>query len=85
MTPLGQLPFSMDFLKWTTQFDAFVEEAPQQYTSPNAPQPRDGLVTLLPSVVYGRGRYGRFNAALTGGALFRRDFPDCFDPAPRAD
>ena len=85
LTPLGQLPFFMDLLRPATLFDALVEESPQQYTPPNATQVRDVLATLLLSFVYGPGRCGRCNAALSGGAPFRRDFPDCFDPAPRAD
>lgn len=51
VTPLGQVPFFMDFLKPATVFDAFVEDPSRQYTSPKARQVRDELVTLLQLVV----------------------------------
>ena len=36
LTPLGQLPFFIDFLKGGGLFDAFVADCPLHYTSPNA-------------------------------------------------
>jgi hypothetical protein len=36
LTPLGQLPFFIDFLKTAGLFDAFVADCPLRYTSPNA-------------------------------------------------
>ena len=62
VTPLGQLPFFVDFLKQADLFDPFVREAPLQYTIPNAPQVRDVLGTLLLSVVSGASRYAHVNA-----------------------
>src|SRR5271166_4361230 len=44
-TPLGQLPFFIDFLKTAGLFDAFVADCPLHYTSPNAPKKRDVLGT----------------------------------------
>ena len=41
LTPLGQLPFFIDFLKAAGLFDAFVADCPLRYTSPNAPKKRD--------------------------------------------
>ena len=37
MTPLGQLPFFIDFLKTAGLFDALVADCPLRYLSPNAP------------------------------------------------
>src|SRR5208337_5067015 len=37
MTPLGQLPFFIHFLKTAGLFDAFVADCPLRYLSPNAP------------------------------------------------
>lgn len=62
VTPLGQLPFLVDFLKQADLFDPFVREAPLQYRSPNAPRVRDVLGTLLLSVVSGASRYAHVNA-----------------------
>ena len=36
VTPLGQLPFFIEFLKLGGLFDAFVEDCPLNTTSPNA-------------------------------------------------
>jgi hypothetical protein len=44
------------------RFDAWVEECPLQYTSPNAPRKRDVLGTILPSVLSGHWRYAHMNA-----------------------
>ena len=38
VTPLGQLPFFIDFLKQSGLFEQLVREAPLSYTSPNAPR-----------------------------------------------
>jgi hypothetical protein len=40
LTPLGQLPFFIDFLKAAGLFDAFVADCPR-YPSPSAPRKRD--------------------------------------------
>ena len=53
MTPLGQLPFFVDFPKQADLFTPFVRAAPLAYTSPNAPKLRDVLGTPLLSVVSG--------------------------------
>ena len=42
-TPLGQLPFFIDFLKTAGLFEALVADCPLRYTSPNAPKKRDVL------------------------------------------
>jgi Transposase DDE domain group 1 len=62
MTPLGQLPFFIDFLKTTGLFDAFVAECPLRYVSPNAPRKRDVLGTAMLSMLAGHKRYAHIAA-----------------------
>jgi len=57
VTPLGQLPFFIEFLKVSGLYDAFVADCPLSYTSPNAPKVRDVLGTLLLSILGGHKRY----------------------------
>jgi len=57
LTPLGQLPFFIDFLKAAGLFDAFVADCPLRYTSPNAPKKRDVLGTAMLSMLSGHKRY----------------------------
>jgi hypothetical protein len=56
-TPLGQLPFFIDFVKTAGLFDAFVADCPLHYTSPNAPSKRDVLGTTMLSMLSGHKRY----------------------------
>ena len=37
VTPLGQLPFFIEYLKQAGQFDGWVAGCPIHYTSPDAP------------------------------------------------
>ena len=37
VTPMGQLPFFIEFLMVTGLYDKFIAECPLHYTSPNAP------------------------------------------------
>src|SRR6516162_1757286 len=37
VTPLGQLPFFIEYLKQGSLFDGWVADCPLHYTSPNAP------------------------------------------------
>src|SRR3977135_2111642 len=53
VTPLGQLPFFIEFLKQGGLFDGWVADCPLRYTSPNAPSKRDLLGTGLLSVLAG--------------------------------
>ena len=62
VTPLGQLPFFIDFLKQANLLELYVEECPLQFSSPNAPEVRDVLGTLLMSIVTGGRRYAHVNA-----------------------
>ena len=69
MTPLGQLPFFIHFLKTSGLFDAFVADCPLRYVSPNAPKKRDVLGTAMLSMLAGHKRYAhiaalRFDAVL---------------------
>jgi hypothetical protein len=57
VTPLGQLPFFIEYLKQGGLFDGWVADAPLHYTSPNAPKKRDVLGTVLLSVLAGHWRY----------------------------
>jgi hypothetical protein len=47
VTPLGQLPFFIEYLKQAGLFDGWVAGCPLHYTSPNAPSKRDLLGTVL--------------------------------------
>ena len=62
MTPLGQLPFFVDFLKTSGLFDAFVADCPLRYVSPNAPRRRDVLGTAMLSMLAGHRRYAHIAA-----------------------
>src|SRR6266849_1611561 len=57
VTPLGQLPFFIEYLKQGGLFDGFVADCPLHYTSPNAPTKRDVLGTVLLSVLQGHLDY----------------------------
>jgi Transposase DDE domain group 1 len=62
VTPLGQLPFFIDYLHVSSLFDAWVSSCPLQWTSPNAPTKTDVLGTVLLSVLSGHQRYAHINA-----------------------
>ncbi len=64
LTPLGQLPFFIDFLKAAGRFDARVADCPLRYTSPNAPNKRDVLGTAMLSMLSGHKRYAHIAAGL---------------------
>ena len=62
MTPLGQLPFFVHFLKTSGLFDALVADCPLRYVSPNAPKTRDVLGTAMLSMLAGHRRYAHIAA-----------------------
>ena len=62
VTPLGQLPFFIDYLHVSGLFDEWVSSCPLQWTSPNAPTKVDVLGTVLLSVLSGHQRYAHINA-----------------------
>lgn len=65
VTPLGQLPFFIEFLKVSGLYEAFVADCPLQYSSPNAPEVRDVLGTLFLSVLAGHKRYAHITTIRT--------------------
>jgi len=64
---LGQLPFFIEFLKTSGRFEAWVNDCPLHFTSPNAPRKRDVLGTLLLAVVAGHWRYSHISALRSDG------------------
>src|SRR5437867_11523003 len=56
------MPFFIEFLKTSGVFENWVNDCPLQYSSPNAPQKRDVLGTLLLSVLAGHWRYAHISA-----------------------
>lgn len=62
VTPLGQLPFFIEFLKVSGLFDELVASCPLLYTSPNSPSKRDVLGTLLMSILAGHQRYAHISS-----------------------
>src|SRR6202521_2496552 len=57
VTPLGQLPFFIEYLKQGGLLDGWVAGCPLSLTSPNAPSKRDILGTVMLSVLAGHRRY----------------------------
>jgi len=62
VSSLGQMPFFIEFLKTSGLFEGWVKDCPLHYTSPNAPQKRDVLGTILLSVLAGHWRYAHISA-----------------------
>ena len=62
VTPLGQLPFFIDFLKVSGLFDAWVTDCPLAYQSNNASDKRAVLATFLLSILAGHHRYAHITA-----------------------
>lgn len=62
LTPLGQLPFFIEFLKTTKLFDELVESCPLEFTSNNASKVRDILGSMMLSVLSGHTRYSHINS-----------------------
>lgn len=57
VTPIGQLPFFIEFLKLGHRFEPWVKSCPLHYTSNNAPQKVDVLGSLFLSILSGHNRY----------------------------
>ncbi|SMH67335.1 transposase (fragment) [Acidithiobacillus ferrivorans] len=66
-TPFGQLVFFAEFLEVSGLFDAWVEECPLIYSSPNAPKKRDVLGTWNLSILAGHRRYAHVTALRSDG------------------
>jgi hypothetical protein len=62
VTPFGQLPFFIDYLKQAGLFDAWVADCPLWLSGPNAPSKRDLLGTVLLSVLAGHWRYAHITS-----------------------
>ena len=62
LTPLGQVAFFIEFLKTSGLFDEWVRNCPMIFTSPNAPNKRDILGTILLSVLAGHKRYSHITS-----------------------
>lgn len=69
LTPYGQLPFFIEYLKVAGLFDAMVADCPLNYTSPNAPEKRDVLGATMLSVLAGHKRYAHITALRNHGVL----------------
>jgi len=67
VTPLGQLPFFIDFLKSAELFQPWVNDCPLQYRSPNAPTKTDVLGTLMLSFLAGHRRYAHITTIRCDG------------------
>lgn len=67
VTPNGQMPFFIEFLKVAGLFDDWVEDCPLVYSSNNASKNRDILGTLLLSVLSGYTRYSHISALRNDG------------------
>ncbi len=57
VTPIGQLPFFIQFLKLGGRFHPWVNDCPLHYTSNNAPKKIDVLGSLFLSILSGHRRY----------------------------
>lgn len=62
VTPLGQLPFFIEFLKVSGLFEAWVSDCPLSYTSNNGSDKRAVLATFLLSILAGHHRYAHITA-----------------------
>lgn len=67
VTPLGQLPFFIEFLRLGGLFDPWVADCPLVYESPNAPRVRDVLGTALLSILAGHRRYAHITSLRCDG------------------
>ena len=62
VTPIGQLPFFIQFLKLGQRFEPWVNECPLFYRSNNAPTKTNVLGSLLLGVLSGHNRYAHLAA-----------------------
>ena len=65
VTPMGQLPFFIQFLKLGGRFDPWVEQCPLSYASNNAPQKVDVLGSLFLSILSGHKRYSHITTLIS--------------------
>lgn len=67
VTPLGLLPFFIQFLKMGGRFDSWVNECPLVFNSNNAPQKVDVLGSLFLSILSGHKRYAHITTLMSDG------------------
>ncbi|MDA9004010.1 transposase [bacterium] len=65
VTPLGQLPFFIQFLKLGGRFDPWVTDCPLSFNSNNAPQKVDVLGSLFLSILSGHKRYAHITTLIS--------------------
>jgi len=65
VTPLGQLPFFIQFLKLGGRFDPWVKDCPLSYQSNNAPEKVDVLGSLFLSILSGHRRYAHMTSLMS--------------------
>ena len=66
-TPNGQLTYFAEFLHTAGIYEAWVQDCPLYYSSPNAPTKYDVLGTLLLSILAGHNRYAHITALRCDG------------------
>ena len=69
LTPFGQMPFFIEFLKTAGLFEALIGDCPLTYTSPDAPHVRDVLGTMMLAILAGHKRYAHITALRSDGVL----------------
>jgi hypothetical protein len=65
VTPMGQLPFFIEFMKASGLYESFLADCPLCYTSPNAPNIKDVLGTIILSILAGHKRYSHVTTIRT--------------------
>lgn len=64
VTPIGQLPFFIQYLKYGGLFESWVDSCPLHYISNNAPKKVDVLGSFLLSILSGHKRYAHMTSLL---------------------
>ncbi|UYM15878.1 transposase [Endozoicomonas euniceicola] len=64
VTPMGQLPFFIQFLKTGHRFEPWINDCPLTYKSPNAPQKVDVIGSLMLSILSGHKRYAHIGTII---------------------
>jgi hypothetical protein len=65
VTPMGQLPFFIQFLKMGGRFEPWVEDCPLHYHSNNAPKKVNVLGSLFLSILSGHRRYAHITSLMS--------------------
>ena len=65
VTPMGQLPYFIQFLKLGGRFDSWVNDSPLFYRSNNAPKKTDVLGSLFLSILSGHKRYAHLTSLIS--------------------